>query len=157
MTWTMRGWKVMLVCGWLTAPMAFAQGPELDAVPTELFHAQTRFPDAGPQELEGPMLRYAEPMSCPAAPEGRVWVAETQSCDDDGCEALTTVWAGSWTVEDTGLEVRCETDRVVLAKAAWRMVLTAGAGGGLEVSEMTPPEPESVSAARPTEAPGSEG
>ena len=165
MTWTMRGWKVTLLCGWMTAPVAFAQGPELDAVPTEaratrgaeLFNAEPLFPDAGPHELEGPVLRYAEPLSCPAAPEGRVWVAETQACDDDGCEALTTVWAGSWTVEDTGLEVRCETDRVVLAKDAWRMVLTAGAGGGLEVSELTPPEPESLSAARPTEAPASGG
>lgn len=163
--WTMRGWKVTWVCGWLAAPVALAEPTMLDSVPrearaarsAELLPTEPLFPDAGPDALEGPVLRYAEPLSCPAAPEGRVWVAETQTCDDDGCQPLTTVWAGSWTVEDAGLEVRCETDRVVLAAGDWRMVLTAGAGGGLEVSELTPPEPEALSAARPPETPASEG
>ncbi|AEI68054.1 hypothetical protein [Corallococcus macrosporus] len=163
--WTMRGWKVTLLCGWLAAPVAVAGSALEDAVPLEaraarggeLLATEPLFPDAGSSEWEGPMLRYAEPLSCPAAPEGRVWVAETQACDGEGCEAVTTVWAGAWTVEEAGLEVRCETDRVVLAAGAWRMVLTPGAGGGLEVSELTPPEPEALSAARPSEAPASEG
>ncbi|QDE91338.1 hypothetical protein BHS06_21435 [Myxococcus xanthus] len=162
--WTMQGWKVTLLCGWLAAPVALAETAMLDGVPrearaargAELLPSEPMFPDAGPGEVDGPVLRYAEPVSCPAAPEGRVWVAETQACDDAGCESLTTVWAGSWTVEDAGLEVRCETDRVVLAAGEWRMVLTPGAGGGLEVSELTPPEPESLSAARPSETPVSE-
>ncbi|WP_426752987.1 hypothetical protein [Myxococcus sp. Y35] len=163
--WTMRGWKVTLLCGWLAAPVALAEAPELDGVPSEaraarggeVFAEEPLFPDAGPGELDGPVLRYAEPLSCPAVPEGRVWLAETETCDASGCEARTTVWAGAWTVEDAGLEVRCETDRVVLSAGAWRMVLTPGAGGGLDVAELTPPEPEAISASRPTEAPASEG
>jgi len=162
--WMIRGGKVMLLCGWLAAPAALAEAPEPDAVPSGARAArgapldmEPLYPDAGVDELDSPLLRYAEPLSCPAAPEGRVWVAETETCDASGCEARTTVWAGAWTIEDMELSVRCETDRVVLTADAWRMVLTPGTGGGLEVSELTPPEPEALSAARPSEPPASGG
>lgn len=140
--WTTRGWKVTLLCGWLAAPLAGARSQEPDVAEA--------YTEAAPDEMGGPMdpffieprLRYAEPLSCPAVPEGRVWVADTEECGDTECLRKTTVWIGSWTVEDEELEVRCETDRVVLTTRDWQWVLEPDATGALDVADATPDEPE---------------
>ncbi len=160
--WTTRCWKATLLCGWLAAPLAGAQSLELDEVPEgarAALVAEGAAPEAVPDELRGavdasqffmeapeasldaPMLRYAEPLSCPAAPGGRVWVADTEECGDSECIQKTTVWIGTWTVEDAELEVRCETDRIVLATQDWQWVLEPDATGALDVAEATPAEP----------------
>lgn len=123
--WTTRIGKVTLLCGWLTAPLAGAQ-PE------------SQFFMEDPESMDAPVLRYAEPLSCPAAPEGRVWVADTEECGDAECIRKTTVWIGSWMLEDAELEVRCETDRIVLGTTDWQLVLTPDATGKLDVVEATP-------------------
>jgi hypothetical protein len=115
--WTTRCWKVTLLCGWLAAPLAGAA--ELDVVPVDL----PELYEDGPDALDTPRLRHAEPLSCPAVPEGRMWVADTEECGDSECIRKTTVWIGSWTIEDVELQVRCETDRVILSTTDWEWVL----------------------------------
>ncbi|MCP3137326.1 hypothetical protein [Pyxidicoccus xibeiensis] len=156
---TTRIGMVTVLCGWLAAPMALAQEAEAghDEVPEEARAALSRdvvAPESmeslleaeALDSLDAPMLRSAEPLSCPAVPEGRVWVADTEECGESECVRTTTVWLGSWTISDTELEVRCETDRVVLSTLDWQWVLAPDALGELEVAEATPAEPEAVPA-----------
>ncbi|NMO15046.1 hypothetical protein HPC49_07350 [Pyxidicoccus fallax] len=161
--WTTRWGKVTLLCGWLAAPLAGAM--ELEELPTDaradvedaytegapdemgrLVDPDTFFPGDTEEPLDSPRLRYAEPLSCPAVPGGRVWVADTEECGEAECIRTTTVWIGSWTVEDAELEVRCETDRVVLSTQDWQWVLEPDAQGAMDVAEATPAEPETAPA-----------
>jgi hypothetical protein len=171
--WTTRIWKTTLLCGWLTATLAAAQPETLDAAPEALDavpgaaravlageapdmkapHVETlgvvdesQFFMEDPESMDAPVLRYAEPLSCPAAPEGRVWVADTEECGEAECIHKTTVWIGSWTIEDAEMEVRCETDRIVLGTHDWQLVLAPDALGRLDVAEATPAEPEQAPA-----------
>ena len=164
--WTTRCWKLTLLCGWLAAPLAGAQSVEVDAV------AEAPYSEAAPDEMGGmmdpsdlfmmeapeepldsPRLRSAEPLSCPAVPGGRVWVADTEECGESECVRKTTVWMGSWTVEDTELEVRCETDRVVLSTQDWQWVLEADDTGAVDLAGATPPESETAPAELAGDAP----
>ncbi len=164
--WTTRFWKATLLCGWLTAPLAGAQPVELDAVPEDaraMRDEEAPSTEAAPDEMNGPVsksqffmedpeamdapvLRYAEPLSCPAAPEGQVWVADTEECGEAECIRKTTVWIGSWTIEDAEMEVRCETDRIILGTHDWQLVLAPDALGKLDVAEATPAASESAPA-----------
>ena len=143
--WTTRFGKVTLLCGWLAAPLALAQEetPYTEGAPHEMAEPvglvdETQFFMEDPEATDAPLLRYAEPLSCPAVPGGRVWVADTEECGGSECVRKTTVWIGSWTIEDAELEVRCETDRVVLATREWQWVLEPSATGALGVAEATP-------------------
>ncbi len=148
--WTTRIGKATLLCGWLTAPLAGAQSEALDAVPDEAPYTEGAPDEMGgpldesqffmedPESMDAPVLRHAEPLSCPAAPEGRVWVANTEECSEAECIQKTTVWIGAWTLEDAEMEVRCETDRIVLGTHDWQLVLTLDATGTLDVAAAPP-------------------
>ena len=153
--WTTRIWKATLLCGWLTATLAGAQQAHApEAAPEEAPYTEGAPDDMGgpvdesqffmedPEALDAPVLRYAEPLSCPAAPGGRVWVADTEECGDAECIRKTTVWIGSWTLEDAEMEVRCETDRIILGTTDWQLVLAPDATGKLDVAGATPAGPE---------------
>ncbi|MFP2927098.1 hypothetical protein ACLESO_18230 [Pyxidicoccus sp. 3LG] len=164
---TTSSWKVTLLCGLLAAPLALASGAEetgkvpeaaraaltTEAAPESpvgLLDESMFFMEDNPEESpDAPLLRYAEPLSCPAVPEGRVWVADVEACGESECIHQTTVWLGSWTVTDTDLEVRCETDRVVLSTPDWQWVLAPDATGSLEVAEATPAEESEAAPAEP--------
>jgi hypothetical protein len=91
--WTKRVWKLTLLCGWLTAPVALAQSeeaPYTEGAPDEMAEPlgavdESQFFMEDPEATDAPRLRYAEPLSCPAVPEGRVWVADTEECGDTEC------------------------------------------------------------------------
>jgi hypothetical protein len=161
--WTTRVWKVTLLCGWLAAPVALAEteeAPYSEAAPDEMAAPvgavdESQFFMEDPEATDAPLLRYAEPLSCPAVPGGRVWVADTEECGDEECIRKTTVWIGEWTVEDAEMEVRCETDRVVLSTHDWQLVLSPDATGKLDVADAAPAGPDTAPAAGLTvDAPG---
>ncbi len=133
-----------VLCGWLAAPLAGAMEPqpEGEAPYSEAAPRDMREPvelpelyEDGPDSLDTPRLRLAEPLSCPAVPEGRMWVADTEECGEAECIRKTTVWIGSWTIEDAEMQVRCETDRVILSTADWELVLQQDALGQLSLED----------------------
>jgi hypothetical protein len=73
-------------------------------------------------------------------------VADTEECGDAECIRKTTVWIGSWTLEDAEMEVRCETDRIILGTTDWQLVLAPDATGKLDVAGATPAGPEGAPA-----------
>lgn len=155
--WKTRCWKVTVLCGWLAAPLAGAmepppearaEAPYAEAAPRDMREPVSlpELHEDGPDLPDTPRVRLAEPLSCPAVPEGRMWLAETEECGEDECVVKTTVWIGSWTIEDAEMQVRCETDRVILSTANWELVLQQDALGQLAVqqdSEEAAPAPES--------------
>lgn len=158
--WTTRCWKVTLLCGWLAAPLAGAMEPEDETPYSEAAPRDMQEPvelsgqyEDGPDSLDAPRLRMAEPLSCPAVPEGRMWVADTEECGDSECIRKTTVWIGSWTIEDAEMQVRCETDRVILSTADWELVLQQDATGQLALEDPASPEPEAAPAELAGEVP----
>ncbi len=144
--WTTRCWKVTVLCGWLAAPLAGAVEPrpeaEAEAPYSEVAPREMREPvelpelyDDGPDSPDTPRLHLAEPLACPAVPEGRMWIADTEECGEEECVRKTTVWIGSWTIEDVEMQVRCETDRVILSTTDWELVLQQDALGQLAVQQ----------------------
>lgn len=145
--WMTRCWKVAAMCGFLAAPGALAK-PTTLAQPSEEADTTSPLFDAGmpelddhfagaPDEMAPPRLRHAEPVSCIAAPEGRLWVASTEECGDNECIDKMTVWVGSWTVEDVEVDVQCDAEHVILSTHDWRMVLIPDGKGDFDVEEST--------------------
>lgn len=163
--WTTRVWKVTLLCGWLAAPVAMAQtedAPYTEGSPDEMAEPlgltdESQFFMEDPEATDAPRLRYAEPLSCPAVPGGRVWVADTEECGETECLRKTTVWVGDWTIEDAEMEVRCETDRVVLGTHDWQLVLAPDDTGALDVTDTAPATPDTALTADAPRAPGPKG
>lgn len=155
--WTTRWWKAVVICGSLATqgalakPTALAQAPEQAAVPSEALEGNflaselvELFPGA-PDEMALPRLRHVEHVACAAAPDGRLWVAATEDCGDSECIDKTTVWVGSWTIEDAEVAVQCDAEHVVLSTHDWRMVLVPDGNGDFNVEESTlGEEPESA-------------
>ncbi|MCY1002719.1 hypothetical protein OWM54_36780 [Myxococcus sp. MISCRS1] len=143
--WTTGWWKVAVMCGSLAASGALARSTTL-AEPTEQPDMTTLEPSltppspeelfsGAPDEMAPPRLRHVEPVACTSAPEGRLWVASTEECGDTECIDKTTVWVGSWTVEDTTVEVQCDADRIILSTFDWKMVLVPDGKGDFDVEE----------------------
>lgn len=168
--WTTRIGMVTLLCGWLATPAAFAgatateeEAPYTEEAPDEMGEPVdlSAFILGEPEALDSPRIRYAEPLSCPAAPGGQVWIADTEECDGDTCVRETTAWIGEWTLEDTELEVQCETDRIVVRWDGRETVLEPNAEGDLDITDpgepAAPEEAEATAAGTPpAEAPASE-
>ncbi|HZI12100.1 MAG TPA: hypothetical protein VE153_17070, partial [Myxococcus sp.] len=125
------------------------EAPYAEAAPSDMREPEglPELYEDGPDSPDTPRVRLAEPLSCPAVPEGRMWLAETEECGEDECVVKTTVWIGSWTIEDAEMQVRCETDQVILSTADWELVLQQDALGQLAVEDSE----EAAPASEPTE------
>ncbi|WP_342374590.1 hypothetical protein NVS55_24955 [Myxococcus stipitatus] len=147
--WTTRWWKAVVICGSLAAqgalakPTALEQPAEQAEVTREALDGNflaselvELYPGA-PDDMALPRLRHVEPVRCAAAPEGRLWVAATEECGETECIEKTTIWVGSWTVEDAGVTVACDAEHVVLSTHDWRMVLVPDGHGDFNVEEST--------------------
>ncbi|MCP3064496.1 hypothetical protein LXT21_37555 [Myxococcus sp. K38C18041901] len=165
-------WKVAVMCGSLAASGALARSttlaeptrqPDMTAPQPSLTPPSPEELFAGaPDEMAPPRLRHVEPVACASAPEGRLWVASTEECGDTECVDKTTVWVGSWTVEDTTVEVQCDADRIILSTFDWKMVLIPDGKGDFDVEESVlgdgevTPVPTEHAQAEPVK-PGSQG